>query len=276
MKTPKCPKCNAYLPPGEDQELVTCSYCGLECRITSQKSLFRQTRALAEVLEKNSQGQVQRVPPSKALHLVWILPLVIFLFIGGMVYFVVNKVTETVRSSVSEISEATETAFDNIEVPTAPRVESAGAPSDFRKRALDAIPAWLKEQGLLVQELDCPELASGATQLRCRVIAKESENFAITILVTHDAIKRAMRISHDSKIVIANIIERDLAAQLGASARGSKIDCGVRVRPAIVGESFRCQNTTSHKGTSFSLEVTILDEDGGWTAKRLDGRATGH
>lgn len=138
------------------------------------------------------------------------------------------------------------------------------------KKGEKVISEWLEKQGMPAEIIECPHDIKMAkdTSFVCKATIANANGLIIDIAVAQSNDKGDIHISHGSKIVPTEHVERGLAGQI-KDQTGSEVtvDCGPRVRLAVPMSTFPC--TVKNLDTSFQVEITVEDETGGWRAKRL-------
>jgi hypothetical protein len=133
------------------------------------------------------------------------------------------------------------------------------------------IGEWLQKQGMPADEIECPrevEQAKGAN-FDCKATIANSAGTVIIVKVTQTSDDGEVHIEHGSKIQPAEHVERGLAGQIkDETGRTVRVDCGSRVRMAVPGTKFSCK-VQGEDGVAFEEEITITDESGAWTARRI-------
>ncbi len=142
------------------------------------------------------------------------------------------------------------------------------------------IGEWLEKQGMPAESITCPgdiEMAEG-TNFLCQAVIADASGMSIEVRVHQTSATGDIRLEHANEIQSAEHVERGLAGQiLDQIGKKVNVQCGDRVRMAIVGKTFRCkvvQDTTgadskAPKGEEFDVQITIKDTDGAWNAERL-------
>ncbi len=141
------------------------------------------------------------------------------------------------------------------------------------------IGEWLEKQGMLAESISCPgdiEMAEGVSFL-CQAVIAEASGLSIDVRVHQTSATGDIRLEHANEIQPAEHVERGLAGQiLDQTGKKVKVECGDRVRMAIVDKTFRCPVTQDMteadkgtKGEAFEVEITIKDTDGAWNARRI-------
>lgn len=146
------------------------------------------------------------------------------------------------------------------------------------RKGEQVISEWLEKQGMPATSIDCPrdiKIELDAKFL-CTAIMENADNLEIKIEITQTSDDGDIHMEHGSKIQPASHVERGLAGQiLDQTGKRVTVDCGLRVRMAVPGATFKCA-VTGEAGAGgmappekFEALITIKDETGAWQAKKL-------
>ncbi len=138
------------------------------------------------------------------------------------------------------------------------------------KKGEKVIAEWLEKQDMAPELVVCPHdiKMDKSSSFVCKATIANAAGLIIDIKVDQKNDDGDIHLSHGSPVMASERIERGLAGQiLDQTGEKVKAECGVRARSAVPQTKFEC----SAKGekTDYGFEITILDEVGGWQAKRL-------
>ena len=98
LKNSKCPNCGAEVEVDLQKEQVRCAYCG--------SSFVVENKDQANSSQEGQEfSKTDKNTAKKIGCFILIIVLLIFLFTGGIIYFVFNLVSETVDSSLDSNSQ---------------------------------------------------------------------------------------------------------------------------------------------------------------------------
>lgn len=131
------------------------------------------------------------------------------------------------------------------------------------------IGEWLEKQGMPASSIDCPRdiKIDKDMSFLCKALIANADNLAIDLEITQTTGDGDIDIEHATKILITEHVERGLTGQiLDQTGSRVEVDCGARVRLAVPETTFTC--AVAGQGQNFQAEITILDDDGAWQAKK--------
>lgn len=138
------------------------------------------------------------------------------------------------------------------------------------KKGEKVISDWLEKQGMPPEQIVCPHdiKMTKDADFVCKATIANADGLVIDVSVAQTNGKGDIKLSHGSKIVPTENVERGLAGQIkDQTGNEVTVNCGARVRLAVPMSTFHC--TVKNLDESYQFEITVLDETGGWQAKRL-------
>ncbi len=130
--------------------------------------------------------------------------------------------------------------------------------------------SWLDKQDMHPEKVTCPEdikMVVG-TVFTCQATIANANSMVLDIEISTVSKTGDVRYKHLSEKLVSKQIERSLRGEF-KDQQGAEfsIDCGLRVRPLVPGNTFNCQASDSESDTVHAIEVTMLSEAPFWSAK---------
>ena len=96
----QCPACGAKLKVDSRKDVAQCEYCGQRSMLHTRGTPPLPTPPPIAGAAPTPMPVIELPNPSRRIALALILPVVLMLFISGLVYFIISEVNETVRGAL--------------------------------------------------------------------------------------------------------------------------------------------------------------------------------
>ncbi len=137
-----------------------------------------------------------------------------------------------------------------------------------------ALTGWLEKQEMPPEKVVCPENVKMVveTVFICQATIANADSLVLDIQITVVSKTGDVKFKHLTEKLVSAQVERGLRGsvkdQLGSDV---VVDCGLRVRPLVPGNTFACTANSGKDNPSQHFEVTMVKEAPFWSAKLTSG-----